>query len=316
MPALVSLRSSDMAIAPLVRTEAALARTARPEPCPGVVYTRRGVGRRACLALLAAVLGLVASGCVKPSVTQQAMSLARRHRETEAVTLLRAELAKTPGDVEARAMLVRVMAFTGDMHGAEAEAAELAKHVPEGDPRAWIELGHAREVAHDFDGALAAYDTAASAAPASPAGPLEGGMRAARWGEVEEAAPRLEEAIKRGAKDAETWHTLGLVRVHLGDLPGARAAYREGLVADPKSAECWLGLATIAAMKEDGAAALQAYDAILVLRPRFAPAELGRAWALAKLGRKDDARAALDRAEEMGASAGSVAKQRAALAAP
>ena len=244
------------------------------------------------------------------------MSLARRHRETEAVAVLRGQLAKDPGDVEARALLVRMLAFAGDMPGARIEATELAQHVQPGDPRAWIELGHAREVARDFDGALAAYDTAASAAPANPAGPLEGGSRAARWGEVEEAAPRLEEAIRRGANDADTWHTLGLVRVHLNDLPGAEQAYRAGLVADPKSAECWLGLATVAALREDAAAALKAYDAILALRPRFAPAELGRAWALAKLGRKGEARAALDHAEELGAPAASLAKQRAALAAP
>jgi tetratricopeptide (TPR) repeat protein len=258
----------------------------------------------------------LAAGCIKPSVTQEAMSLARRHREAEAVVLLRTQLTKTPDDVETRALLVRILAFTGDMHAAEGEVSELAKHVPPGDPRPWIELGHAREVAHDFEGALAAYDTAASTAPTNPAGPLEGGMRAARWGEVEEAAPRLEEAIKRGAKDVETWHTLGLVRVHLHDLAGAEQAYRAGLAADPKSAECWLGLATVAALKEDAAGALQAYDAILALRPTFAAAQLGRAWALAKLGRKEEARAALDRAEEMGAAPGSIAKQRAALAAP
>jgi tetratricopeptide (TPR) repeat protein len=244
------------------------------------------------------------------------MSLARRHRETEGIALLRADLARDPGDVEARALLVRLLAFAGDMPGAQTEATALAQHLPAGDPRAWIELGHAREVAHDFEGALAAYDTAASAAPASPAGPREGGMRAARWGEVEEAAPRLEEAIKRGANDVEIWHALGLVRVHLHDLAGAGEAYRAGLAADPKSAECWLGLATVAALREDAAAALAAYDAILVLRPRFASAELGRAWALAKLGRKDDARAALDRAEELGAPAATLAKQRAALTGP
>ncbi len=244
------------------------------------------------------------------------MSLARRHRETEAVALLRGRLTKAPDDVAARALLVRLLAFSGDMPAAQVEATELARHLPPGDPRAWIELGHAREVAHDFDGALAAYDTAASAAPANPAGPLEGGTRAARWGEVEEAAPRLEEAIKRGANDAETWHTLGLVRVHLRDLPGAEEAYRAGLAADPKGAECWLGLATVAALRDDAASALKAYDAILVLRPRFASAELGRAWALAKLGRKDEARAALDHAQELGAPAASLAKQRAALAGP
>ncbi|MGO8997489.1 MAG: tetratricopeptide repeat protein [Polyangiaceae bacterium] len=265
---------------------------------------------------VAALVALAGLGCVKPTVLQQAMSLARRHREAEAVVLVRAQLAKAPDDVEARAMLVRLLAFTGDMGAAQREADELTKHLPPGDPRAWIELGHAREIAHDFEGALAAYDTAAGTAPASPAGPLEGGTRAARWGEVEEAAPRLEEAIKRGANDAETWHTLGLVRVNLNDLAGAESAYRRGLAADPKSAECWLGLATVAVKRDDAAAALRAYDAILALRPRFAPAELGRAWALAKLGRKGDARAALDHAEELGAPSANVAKQRAALAAP
>jgi cytochrome c-type biogenesis protein CcmH/NrfG len=244
------------------------------------------------------------------------MSLARRHRETEAVRILRAELVRSPEDIEARALLVRLLAFAGDMPGAQVAATQLAQHLKPGDPRAWIELGHAREVAHDFEGALAAYDTAASAAPANPAGPLEGGSRAARWGEVEEAAPRLEEAIKRGANDAATWHTLGLVRVHLHDLDGAEQAYRAGLAADPKSAESWLGLATVAALRDDAAAALKAYDAILVLRPRFASAELGRAWALAKLGRKDEARGALDHAQELGAPAGSLAKQRAALGGP
>jgi tetratricopeptide (TPR) repeat protein len=242
------------------------------------------------------------------------MSLARRHRETEAIAILRKEIAAAPDDLAARGMLVRILAFTGDMRGAEAEATELGNRAPAGDPRAWIELGHAREIAHDFEGALAAYDTAASASPQSPAGPLEGGTRAARWGEIEEAAPRLEEATRRGANDAETWHTLGLVRVHLHDLAGAGQAYRAGLAADPKSAECWLGLATVAVLRDDGAAALAAYDAILALRPRFGDGELGRAWALAKLGRKEEAAAALDRAEEMGAPAKNVARQRASLA--
>jgi predicted ATPase len=51
-----------------------------------------------------------------------------------------------------------------------------------------------------------------------------------------------------------------------------------------------------------------------VLRPRFAAAELGRAWALAKLGRREEATRALDHAEELGAPVANVAKQRAALA--
>jgi cytochrome c-type biogenesis protein CcmH/NrfG len=285
--------------------------------CTGLPRSRACVTARVARAAARVAVALFAAGvlpaCVKPTPAQQAMALARGHREDEAIAKLRAELAAHPGDVEARAMLVRLLAFAGDRAGAQVAATELAMRLPSGDPRAWIELGHALEVAHDFEGALAAYDVAASVAPASAAGPREGGLRAARWGEIEEAAPRLEEATRRDPKDVASWHALGLVRVHGGDAAGAEAAYRAGIAADPRGAECWLGLATVAVKAGDAGGALAAYDALASLRPRFAGAELGRAWALAKLGRKGDAEKALERAEELGAASRVVARQRAAF---
>ncbi|HEY3817598.1 MAG TPA: tetratricopeptide repeat protein [Polyangiaceae bacterium] len=259
---------------------------------------------------------LASGGCARAPVSDRAQSLVRQHREEEAVALLRVELAKHPDDVPARRLLVRLLGFTGDMPGARAETEELARRLGPNDPTPYLELGHALELSHRYDEALEAYDAAATAAPASPAGPREGGMRAARWGELEEARPRLEEAVKRGANDAETWHALGLVRLHLGDAEGAEQAYRAGTVAAPGAPECWLGLATVAVSRGDAAGALAAYERLLVLRPRFAPGELGRAWALAKLGRRDEASRALDHAEELGAPAQNVAKQRAALTTP
>jgi tetratricopeptide (TPR) repeat protein len=258
-------------------------------------------------------LFLVLVACAKPPVTERAMALARQHKDEEGIALLRTRLAEHPDDVPARRLLVRMLAGAGDLPGARAEADELARRLPEGDPTSWIELGHAFELAHRFEEALAAYDTAASQAPNSPAGPREGGMRCARWGESDEARPRLEEAIRRGARDAETWHALGLVRLAQRDIEGAEEAYRAGAAADPAGAENLLGLATVAIVRGDAQAALSAYDAILARSPRFAAAELGRAWALAKLGRRAEARHALDRAEELGAPAENVAKQRAAL---
>ena len=160
---------------------------------------------------------------------------------------------------------------------------------------------------------LAQYDAAANIAPESPAGPLEGGMRTARWGEVEQAKPRLEEAIRRGARDAETYHALGVVRLHLKDVDGAEQAYREGLRVDPKHDENLIGLATVAIMRDDAKGALAAYDALVAKHPNYAAGHLGRAWALAKLGKKDDARAAIDRAESLGAPKANVDRQRASL---
>ncbi len=262
-----------------------------------------------------AVLFLAApavSGCASQTPIERAQQLVRMHRETEAVATLRAHVAKHPDDIPARRLYVRVLAFSGDIEGARGEVAELERRLP-GDPVPWIELGHAYELAHRFDEALAAYDTAASTAPASPAGPREGGMRAARWGEPEEATSRLEEAVRRGARDAETFHVLGLTRVSLHDLEGAEEAYKQGVAADPKGLENMLGLATVALLKSDPAAALAAYDAILARKPEFAAAHLGRAWSLAKLGRRAEAARALDRAAELGAPAANVEKQRRAL---
>ncbi len=244
------------------------------------------------------------------------MSLVRQHRDEEAIATLRERLTKQPDDVEARRLLVRILAASGDLVAAKAEIQELERRLPQNDPVPYLELGHAYELAHRFEEALAAYDQAADVAPSSPAGPREGGMRCARWGEVEEARPRLEEAVRRGARDAETFHVLGLVQLHLKDLAGAEQAYRAGAAADARGAENWLGLATVAVVRDDPTGALEAYSAVLDRRPNYAPAELGRAWALAKLGRKDEAKKALDHAELLGAPREFVAKQRSELAGP
>lgn len=265
--------------------------------------------------LLLALLATASAGCAGPSATVRAQALVREHREVDAVALLRGRLRAAPDDLAARRLLARVLAFAGDVVGARAEVAELFARMPEGSPAPYIELGHALELAHRYDEALDAYDAGAAAAPASPDGPREGGMRCAHWGEAEAAKGRLEEAVRRGAHDADTWHTLGLVRLKLGDFDGAASAYREGAAADPSRADCWLGLATVAVARQDPQAALDAYDQLLRRRPRFGPAELGRAWALAKLGRADEARRAIDHAEELGAPESNVARQRRALAA-
>jgi Flp pilus assembly protein TadD len=260
----------------------------------------------------AALLAVFLAACASQSPIDRAQQLVRMHREPEALATLRDHLAKHPDDIAARRLLVRVLAFTGDIEAARREVADLEQRLP-GDPIPWIELGHAFELAHRFDEALAAYDTAASVAPSSPAGPREAGMRAARWGESEEAVQRLEEAVRRGAKDAETFHVLGLARLHARDLEGAEEAYKQGLAADPKSTENLLGLASVAVMRGDPQGALTAYDAIAARKPTYAAAQLGRAWALAKLGRRQEAERALDRASELGAPAANVERQRQAM---
>jgi tetratricopeptide (TPR) repeat protein len=258
----------------------------------------------------------IAAGCASTSPMDKAIELTRNHQEDDAIKLLRAYLDKHPEDLKARRLLIRVLAETGDLPEAKLQIDDLSRRMPPNDPTPQIELGHAYELAHKFEEALAAYDEAAKIAPNSPAGPHEGGMRAAHWGEAEAAEPRLAEAVRRGQKDAETFHALGLVRVHTGDLDGAKEAYRAALAIDPDALENYLGLATVAIVKDDASAALAAYSALLAKRPTYAPAELGRAWALGKLGQRSAAENALDRALELGAPKAMVDKQRKALAMP
>jgi len=180
------------------------------------------------------------------------------------------------------------------------------------DPNAWIDLGHGYELAHRYDDALEAYDKASDVAPKSPAGPREGGMRSAKWGETKAALPRLEEAVKRGDDDPLTYHALGIVRLSLGDEDGAKKAYEAGL-ATPKGAQdatCVLGLATLAVVRNDANDALRWYDELAKRRPKASGAQLGRAWALGTLGRFDDANEALVEASSLGAKAEEVQKLR------
>jgi tetratricopeptide (TPR) repeat protein len=241
--------------------------------------------------------------------------LVAKGRSDEAARELQAQLAKHPAAVPERRLLIRIYASMGELGHAQDQAEALAKVLGPASPIPWIELGYALELTHRYDEALEQYDHAADSAPRDPLGPLTGGLRAARWGEVELAEPRLAEALRRDPRNAEAWHALGLVRARRGDLDGAAIAYRSGLRADPRAIEDHLGLATIALLRDDAAAALREYDVIVSARPKFADAQLGRSWALLKLGRLDDAQRALDCARELGAHGRVLAAQERELAA-
>jgi tetratricopeptide (TPR) repeat protein len=196
------------------------------------------------------------------------------------------------------------------MDQAEHEVRHLKRFLGPHDPTPWIELGHAFELNHQYERALAMYDLAAEAVPKHPAGPLMGGLRTARWGETKLAVPRLEEALRRDPSDAAAWHALGLVRLHLGDTKGAKLAYQSGILANPRRVDNRIGLATLALSQNDLEEALRQYDRILEDRPKFADAYLGRSFVLMELGRPAEARDALETGYRLGANPVVVKRQR------
>lgn len=247
---------------------------------------------------------------MSPSVVQRASLLAERGREEEAIRLLTEHLVVKPTDMSARRQLIRLYGSAGRLDGALAQTERLAESLPPNSPIPLVELGHAYELAHRFDEALAAYDRASALAPKDPLGPRTGGLRAARWGEIKAAEPRLAEAVRRDPLDSECWHALGVVRVGLGKLEAAREAYGAGLRADSTGMEHRLGLATVALRMNQPAQALAEYEALLSVRRNYTPAMLGKAWALILLGRLDDAERTLAQAEARGGDAQSIARQR------
>src|SRR5579859_5689721 len=90
------------------------------------LWRAQGRGIRAWLRA-AACAGIFAcsAACAPASATVRAESLVRRHREADAVALLREDLAKHPDDVPAHKLLVRVLGFTGDVESARVEVAQL-----------------------------------------------------------------------------------------------------------------------------------------------------------------------------------------------
>jgi len=240
----------------------------------------------------------------------RATMLVDKGRAEEASQLLLNYLAKHPDAVAERRLLIRVEASRGQLGRAQAQVALLEKQLGPRSPVPLVELGHALEMAHRYDEALVAYDQASELAPRDPLGPLTGGLRAARWGELELAEPRLREAVRRGPKDPAAWHALGLVQLSQGNLAGAEQAYRSGLLADPEALENRVGLATLSLSRGDLQGALVQYDAIVAKRPKLPDAHLGRAYALIGLGRYPEARAAVDEAARLGGDVRVVQAQR------
>jgi tetratricopeptide (TPR) repeat protein len=250
---------------------------------------------------------------LSPPALQRATLLAERGRTPEAIQTLEAHLREHPSDIEERRLLIRLYGAAGDGAAAQSQTERLVEQLPAGSPLPWVELGAAFELSHRYDEALAAYDRAASIAPTDALGAKRGGLRAARWGELDLAEPRLREAVRRAPGDAETWHALGVVLVGLDRLDAARQAYSAGIAADGRALENRLGLATVALRLNEPAAALAQYELLLEARPKFTDALLGKSWSLILMGEYGSAEVALRQAEGLGADRGSIERQRSEL---
>ncbi len=127
------------------------------------------------------------------------------------------------------------------------------------------------------------------------------GILAARAGRPGEAAALLEQVVAQDANHAIAWHNLGKVRAGLGRPEAARDAFRRAIEASPDFVMPRYDLAGLEISLGHWEPALEELDALLDLSPDHANAWLNRGFALAKLGRAEQAVEAYRRADRLGA---------------
>lgn len=277
------------------------------------LLARRRGSAKLLRTISAAAIACISACTVGPAPLQRAVLLVERGRDAEAIETLERHLRERPEDHAERRLLIRLYGISGNWSAAARQTERLAELLPPDSALPWLELGAAFELGHRYDEALSAYDRAAGVAPQSDLGPKRGGMRAARWGELELAEPRLREALRRDPHDAEAWHALGVVLVGLDRLDAARQAYAAGIAADGRALENRLGLATVALRRNEPAEALAQYEHLLAARPKFTDALLGKSWSLILMGEYGMAEAVLREAERVGADRHSISRQRMVL---
>ena len=133
---------------------------------------------------LVGLLGVLA-GCVHASATDRAQSLVRQHREEDAVALLRMDLVRTPGR-RAGATAARAPPRLHRGHGRCTRRDRGARASSRSGRSDSVRRARARARARPpvRRGARGVRRRPRTRRPQSPAGPREGGMRSARWGEA------------------------------------------------------------------------------------------------------------------------------------
>lgn len=145
--------------------------------------------------------------------------------------------------------------------------------------------------------ALAVYQHLAELRPQEASVYLAMGDAYSRLGRLEDAAAAYQRATELEAS-ANAFTLLGLMKVQLGDIDGATASYRQALALDPNHAAAHQSLGNAYQMQGNPAEAAAEYrTAIALAETAFLQIQLGTV--LGRLGRGDEALAALARALEL-----------------
>ncbi len=146
-----------------------------------------------------------------------------------------------------------------------------------------------------FDIELAEFRKAVELAPEDPIAHQSLASALFRGGELQEALEHYREAARHDPDNADFRHDLGVVAMRLGDYGAARAYFTEALELRPDFPRVQLQLAQIAQRLRDFATAVELYDQYLPTDASNHRVRVQRAFCLAKIGRRSEAIAEVDR---------------------
>jgi tetratricopeptide (TPR) repeat protein len=187
---------------------------------------------------------------VEASQNLAALQLDDPPRPKEAIAVLEAALAKSPGHPKLLHNLGYALSLTGDVDGAvEAYEQSIAK---EDSPSARFALGTLLFEAKRFDAAVPHLRKAAEASSDDPALLATIARMMGHAKAYGDCVKLLDQAIAKKGDVAELWVRRGLCKHELGDEPGASKDFEGAIGVDPKfaAAHYYLGVSLAAQKKK------------------------------------------------------------------
>ncbi len=176
-----------------------------------------------------------------------------------------------------------------DLDEARAELGRAVALAPS-QPRFHAALGQVLADRQDLEDAVAAFRQALALEPQRPDRAYDLGLAMRLAGDFGGAESQLRSAVAGDPAHGPAHRALGLVLRTRGDLDGAAREFRAAVAASPEDAQALHLLGAVLLKRDEVEAGLDALERAIKLEPSLVEARVTLAQALARAGRRDEAR--------------------------
>ncbi len=218
-----------------------------------------------------------------------------------AIEPLRRAVELRPGEWQSHHNLARAWEGVGKVNQAIV-AMRTAAQLQAGSQQLWTDLGRMQARAGKLADSIASHTRATELDPQSATAVYELAVVQLQAGNVEAARQSIARTLELQPDHALGHFQRGNLAVAAGDLAEAESAYRRAIALAPELPEAYNNLGAVLFQRQDIQAAVKIYRRSLELQPDNADATYNLGLAYLQLGRLEDARARIVRAEQLGRS--------------